>query len=131
MGVEAGDAKWFSGIRSDVFDRILNARSKGGHFVSVVDFTRRTGLGRAAVMALTEADAFWVGESGSQGGTLASAWAGKAADSSAVCFSGVDSEDDNVSWILPLTPQQEVTEDYRSIGLSLRAHPIFVFTVST
>ena len=39
-------------------------------------------------------------------------------------FAGVDDEDDDTVFLPSLTPQEQVTEDYRAVGLSLRAHPI-------
>jgi error-prone DNA polymerase len=112
-----------SGIRSDVVEDIVKARRNGGDFSSVVDFTRRTGLGRATVTALTEADAF-----GSVNQDRREAlWQALGLEVQPIhqpLFSGLDDEDDEVSYLPSLTPQQQVTEDYRSVGLSLRAHPI-------
>ncbi len=111
-----------SGVRSDVIDVILAAREKGD-FTSVVDFTRRTQLGRATIATLTQADAF-----GSMKQDRREAlWQALGQEKQPVSqplFAGVDDEDDDTFYLPSLTPQQQVTEDYRSIGLSLRAHPI-------
>ena len=111
-----------SGVRGDVVDSILEAR-ESGDFTSVVDFTRRTGLGRATIATLTQADAF-----GSVNQDRREAlWQALGQEKQPVSqplFAGVDDEDDDTFYLPSLTPQQQVTEDYRSVGLSLRAHPI-------
>ncbi|QEG23789.1 error-prone DNA polymerase [Mariniblastus fucicola] len=111
-----------SGVRGDVVDSILTARETGD-FTSVVDFTRRTKLGRATIATLTQADAF-----GSVNQDRREAlWQALGQEKQPVdqpLFSGVDDEDDDAFYLPSLTPQQQVTEDYRSVGLSLRAHPI-------
>ena len=111
-----------SGVRSDVVDEILSAR-ESGDFTSVVDFTRRTKLGRATIATLTQADAF-----GSVNQDRREAlWQALGQEKQPVhqpLFAGVDDEDDDTFFLPSLSPQQQVTEDYRSVGLSLRAHPI-------
>ena len=111
-----------SGVRGDVVETILVARETGD-FTSVVDFTRRTRLGRATIATLTQADAF-----GSVNQDRREAlWQALGQEKKPVdqpLFSGVDDEDDDTFYLPSLTPQQQVTEDYRSIGLSLRAHPV-------
>jgi error-prone DNA polymerase len=112
-----------SGIHGDSAEAILIARTNGGDFSSVVDFTRRTGLGRATIATLTQADAF-----GSVNQDRREAlWQALGQEKQPVhqpLFAGVDDKDDETSYLPSLTPQQQVTEDYRAIGLSLRAHPI-------
>ena len=111
-----------SGVRDDVVQTILQAR-ESGDFTSVVDFTRRTKLGRATVAMLTQADAF-----GSVNQDRREAlWQAIGQEKQPVhqpLFSGVDDEDDDTFFLPALSAQQQVTEDYRSVGLSLRAHPI-------
>lgn len=111
-----------SGIRADVAETILSAR-ESGDFTSVVDFTRKTKLGRATITTLTQADAF-----GSVNQDRREAlWQALGQEKQSVdqpLFMGVDDEDDDTFFLPSLTPQQQVTEDYRSVGLSLRAHPI-------
>ena len=111
-----------SGVRSDVVEAILSAR-ESGDFTSVVDFTRRTKLGRATIATLTQADAF-----GSVNQDRREAlWQALGQEKQPVhqpLFAGVDDEDDDTFFLPSLSLQQQVTEDYRSVGLSLRAHPI-------
>lgn len=111
-----------SGVRSNVVEAILSARETGD-FTSVVDFTRRTKLGRATIATLTQADAF-----GSVDQDRREAlWQALGQEKQPVeqpLFAGVDDEDDDTVFLPSLTPQEQVTEDYRAVGLSLRAHPI-------
>ena len=39
-------------------------------------------------------------------------------------FGSLAADDDDTSYLPGLTVQQQVTEDYRTLGLSLRAHPV-------
>ena len=39
-------------------------------------------------------------------------------------FDGLDAGDDEISSLPQLTPEQQVVEDYRTVGLSLKAHPL-------
>ncbi len=111
-----------SGVRADVIEVILAARETGD-FTSVVDFTRRTQLGRATIATLTQADAFG-SVSQDRREALWQALGQEKQPVSQPLFAGVDDEDDDTFFLPSLTPQQQVTEDYRSVGLSLRAHPV-------
>lgn len=111
-----------SGVRADVIEVILAARETG-NFTSVVDFTRRTQLGRATIATLTQADAFG-SVSQDRREALWQALGQEKQPVSQPLFAGVDDEDDDTFFLPALTPQQQVTEDYRSVGLSLRAHPV-------
>ncbi len=147
--------------------RVIEGVRAAGPFSSIDDFARRTGLGRAVVKRLAEADAF-----GSVGaGRRQALWqalgqekkrramplfeilplplgegARAARPGEGVCGSGkhkVNAEqstagqassgtqaeepgqDDRAMWALPaMEPYEEVVADYRTAGLSLRAHPI-------
>ena len=112
-----------SGIRGEVADAILAARRTAGDFSSVVEFTRRTNLGRDTVTQLTQADAF----SSVNQDRREALWQALGQEKQPLeqpLFAGVDDEDDSTFYLPTLTAQQQVTEDYRSIGLSLRAHPV-------
>jgi error-prone DNA polymerase len=115
--------RMIAGLRADVAEVIVESRKSGGDFSSVVDFTRRTGLGRATISSLTQADAF-----GSVNQDRREAlWQALGQEKQPVhqpLFSGLDDADDDAFYLPKLTPQQQVTEDYRTVGLSLRAHPI-------
>ena len=111
-----------SGVGGDVADAILAARESGGDFISVVDLTRRANLGRATVSTLTQADAFG---SVNQGRREA-LWQALGQEKKPLhqpLFAN-DDGDDETFYLPAITPQQQVTEDYRSVGLSLRAHPV-------
>jgi len=111
-----------SGLRLDVAERILESR-RSADFTSVVDFTRQTGLGQAAIATLSKADAFGsVNQDRRQ--ALWQALAQEKKPQHQPLFSGLDDEDDDAAYLPELTAQQQVTEDYRTVGLSLRAHPV-------
>jgi error-prone DNA polymerase len=120
----------------------IEAARRDGPFVSFDDFARRTGLGQAAARRLAEADAF-----GSLGGGRRQAlWHAlgqekrprtmplfnplqKKGDRSLAtdCFGGTSRSGAKMdqSPALPEMPlYEEVVADYRTAGLSLRAHPI-------
>ncbi len=92
-------------------------------FLSIEDFTVRTGLSRAVVMRLSEADAF---------GSLAvdrrtalwNALAQEKSPRSLPLFEAADPRDDSCGSLPPLSEFEEVIADYRTVGLSLRAHPL-------
>jgi error-prone DNA polymerase len=124
------------GLRRDAGEAIERAR-EDGPFVSIDDFARRTGLGQAVIKRLAEADAF-----GSLGANRRQA-----------LWESLGQERNHVSQPLfaplplppplpplhllplppgegrgeslpPMPPYEEVVADYRSVGLSLKAHPI-------
>ena len=107
-GLSPGHAETIAAARAD------------GPFRSLDDFARRTGLGQAVIVRLTKADAF-----GSLGldrrQALWDALPPPASDQPLLA----DLEPEEPEAALPaLTAAEEVLADYRSAGLSLRAHPI-------
>lgn len=114
--------RMISGFREDAGRAIEEAR-ENGPFVSMVDFANRTGLGKATITRLSQADAF---------GSLnqdrrASMWQALAQTQSPEeqpLFDCLDPEDSESVTLPTLSPQEEVADDYQSIGLSLRAHPM-------
>ena len=110
------------GLREPDAERIIAARANG-LFKSVADFTRRTKLTQFAVQQLSDADAF---DSIDQDRREA-LWQALGQEKTPLdqpLFGGLEVDDDE-TWALPkLTPQEHVIEDYSSVGLSLRAHPI-------
>jgi error-prone DNA polymerase len=136
--------RMLNGLRKDAGEAIERAR-RAGPFVSIDDFARRTGLGQAVIKRLAEADAF-----GSLGtGRRQSLWHAlgqekkrrdmplftptvskdRSPQRQQVTKPLLGRRDDRTSNELPaaLPPMQlyeEVVADYRTAGLSLRAHPI-------
>ncbi len=103
--------------------RAIEQAREAGPFASWDDFARRTRLSRAVMSRLAGADAF-----GSlrlnRRGALWQALAEEASARPLPLFAALD-EDDPLPAALPqLEMQQEVVADYRSAGLSLRAHPV-------
>jgi error-prone DNA polymerase len=98
-------------------------------FGSVGEVWRRTGVPRAAIERLAEADAFHaLGEDRRQG-----LWKVKGLGEAPLpLFAAADSREDLFSpeglepgvTLRPMTDGREVVEDYRSLQLSLRAHPL-------
>ena len=105
------------GIPSSAAQTISLAR-KSGPFLSVEDFDRRTKLDRKTILGLARADAFasleldrraalWEALPRREGGSLLHASHEEIVDSP----------------LAPMPPVEEVTADYRTTGLSLKAHP--------
>ena len=120
-----------NGIGESVGKTIERAR-ESGPFLSVDDFTRRTGLGRAIVGRLAEADAFVsVGA-----GRRQALWQALGQEKKQLAMplfdhkviaekSTAEQASSGTHTPLPIMqPYEEVVADYRTAGLSLRAHPI-------
>jgi error-prone DNA polymerase len=141
--------RMLNGIGESVGKTIERVREDGA-FLSVDDFTRRTRLGRAVVKRLAEADAFgsvgagrrqavWqaLGQEKKQRAMplfdqveniAVPSWGGLRNDELANgIHAGQDPGQDGRTMLpsLPvMEPYEEVVADYRTAGLSLRAHPI-------
>ena len=102
----------------------IESAREDGLFVSVDDFTRRTGLSRAVVKTLSDADAF----SSLGQNRRAALWHTLAQDKAprdAPLFANTTDEPDDSALHLPsMDPIDEVFQDYATTGLSLKAHPI-------
>jgi error-prone DNA polymerase len=112
-----------AGIRFEVAEAVLESRQTGGPFTSVADLTRRARLGQAALAGLSRADAFGSLEQDRRE-ALWQALAQEKIPQDQPLFDSLDDSDDDTSFLPELTEQEHVTEDYRQIGLSLRAHPV-------
>lgn len=113
------------GLGAESAERLVAARARGA-FRSVEAVQHRAALSRAQVEALANADAF-----GSLGLSRRRAlWAAKAltAEAALPLFAAAGEEEslfDEPEPHLPPAPQGEaVIEDYRSLGLSLKDHPM-------
>ncbi len=107
---------------------IVGARGEGA-FESVEDVWRRSGVQRAAIEKLADADAYHAFGADRRQGLWKVKGLGEAplplfaaADRAALGFSAEGVEPDVM--LRPLSDGREVVEDYRALQLSLRAHPL-------
>jgi error-prone DNA polymerase len=112
------------GLRRDEAEALVRARRKGGDFADAADLRRRTGLAAATLDRLAAADAFR-----SLGlDRRAALWAVKARDE--VLLPLFARLPDGARRAEPPAPLPEmvlgehVVEDYASLGLSLKSHPL-------
>ncbi|HEX3600022.1 MAG TPA: OB-fold nucleic acid binding domain-containing protein, partial [Lacipirellulaceae bacterium] len=115
--------RMLNGLGEAVGKAIERAR-EAGPFTSIEDFARRTGLGQAKVKRLAEADAF-----GSIGaGRRQALWQALGQEKkrrAMPLFERLETSATPSPATLPsMQPYEEVVADYRTAGLSLRAHPI-------
>ncbi|MCL4139610.1 UNVERIFIED_CONTAM: hypothetical protein GTU68_039607, partial [Idotea baltica] len=114
--------RMISGLRRDVAEIIEQARATGP-FTTVSEFTRRTGFGQAVLTQLSNADAF-----GSLQQTRREAlWQSLGQEKKPKAqplFASLELQDDQTGLLPELALSDEVTQDYRTVGLSLRAHPL-------
>ena len=99
---------------------IVAARQQQGPFVSLADFARRTGLGRALIVRLSEADVF----ASLQRDRRRALWEALSQTRTAEhlpLFAALPPDDEPPAALPTLSPQEEVLADYRTAGLSLKA----------
>ena len=108
------------GLNSTHADTVI-ARRSSVPYRSVEEVHRRSGVPRAALEKLAEADAFQ-----SLGLSRRDAlWAIRGlSDTWLPLFDGLDADVDPPVALTPMTAGRQVVEDYRSTGLSLRRHPV-------
>ena len=114
--------RMISGLPIAHAESILEARRKG-LFSSIADLTRRARLGQKVITQLSAADAF---HSMNQDRRTA-LWQALAQEQKPMhqpLFDTLDCDDDEISTLPPLSDEQQVLEDYRTVGLSLKAHPL-------
>ena len=129
--------RMINGLRADAGAAIERARGEGP-FSSIENFARRTGLSQAVIKRLAEADAF--GSVGS--GRREALWQALGQERRPrkmplfgekgvrpLCsgLEGLVPHDEKrglTPFLPPMPAYEEVVADYRSAGLSLRAHPI-------
>jgi error-prone DNA polymerase len=128
--------------------RAIEQARAAGPFTSIDDFARRTGLGQATVKRLAEADAF----NSIGAGRRESLWQALAQEKKRRAMPLFEAHIADPSWVgrmnyrndkpseiidaecrpsqngpailPPMQPYEQVIADYRTTGLSLRAHPI-------
>jgi error-prone DNA polymerase len=111
-----------SGLPMAVGERIVEAR-RNGPFVSLADFGRRTGLGQAMIERLSKADAL-ASLKQDRRVALWQALGQERKPQQQPLFGAGDIDDDEDALLPVLAPQEEVFADYRTVGLSLKAHPV-------
>ncbi|MEZ6108927.1 MAG: error-prone DNA polymerase [Pirellulaceae bacterium] len=114
------DCGWCKGFRSVA--EIIAAARREGPFRSLSEFTRRTGLGRAVLARLADADVFRSLDDDRRQ-ALWEALAQEKQRADQPLLAGMDLEESEVT-LPPMSDQHQVHEDYRTTGLSLRSHPI-------
>ena len=110
------------GLGEEVARRVVAARGNG--YREVADVLRRAGLGERAMAALAAADAFGSLDLGRREGW----WAverlkGPPLPLFAAAGEPASGPDPPVA-LPPAAPGEEIAADYRSVGLSLRGHPV-------
>ena len=106
------------GLADETALRIVEERNKG-RYLDIRDLVQRTHLDSKAVKALTDADAF----RSITGNRLQSRWSAAATRMADLPLAPSAAEVVPAS-LTPFTLGQEVIADFRSTGLTLRAHPL-------
>lgn len=106
------------GLSAAAAERIVTER-KSSRYVDIRDVVQRADLDQKAVKALTDADAF----RSLTGSRLQSRWQATATRIADLPLAPSIAETSSVA-LKPLSLGQEVIADFRSIGLTLRAHPL-------
>jgi error-prone DNA polymerase len=118
------------GLQKSDGEAIVVARRMGDTFDSVADCARRAGLSIGALERLARADAFaGLGLSRRQALWAVRALAPEQKSAALPLFDGqgigvLSDEDEAVDILPPLSPGMEVLEDYASLRLSLKNHPL-------
>ena len=111
-----------NGLSQSVVEAIVNARRQGP-FHSLSEFTRRTGLGRSAIARLADADAFRSLENDRRN-ALWEALAQEKKKADQPLFQDMEAAEVAAACLPDMPAEQEVFEDYRTTGLSLKGHPL-------
>ncbi len=111
-----------SGLRRGSADRIEIARVQG-QYRSPEDLRCRASLDRQTLSMLAEADAF-ASLNTSRRQALWYALGQEKSTAERPLFAELDDEESTIESLPLATPESEVFEDYRSLGLSLKNHPL-------
>ena len=117
-----------SGLRTETAATIEEAR-KTGRFTSISEFTQRTRLSQTTIARLSQADTFG-SLNQSRRAALWQALAQEKKPKAQPLFAALEVEDNDTRALPELAAQDQVTEDYRTVGLSLRAHPLSFYRES-
>ena len=110
------------GLPQATADLITHCRQEGS-FQSMDDFLRRTRLSQAQVELLAEADAL-ASLSPGRREALWSALAAAKKPRQKTLFDDLEPPEEPLAILPTMPPEEEVYEDYRTTGLSLRSHPM-------
>jgi len=112
------------GLAKDAAERIVAERNHGGLFTSVTELVRRTKVRSAVVAKLADADAFQT----IAGDRRAAIWQSLAQETKPTdqpLFGALADEEEPIpDGLKSMSMQEEVEADYRTVGMSLKAHPI-------
>lgn len=115
--------RFVSGLSESQARAIEAARSLGGPFGGWDDFARRTRLTRAVMTRLAEADAF-ASLALDRRDALWQALAEEKKPRAMPLFDSLEAEDEPAVPLPALRLEEQVLADYRTAGLSLKAHPL-------
>jgi error-prone DNA polymerase len=119
MAVRLGLSR-VSGLSEDEGRRIVETRAQA-HFASVEDLARRAELDAHALQCLAESDAL-IALAGDRREAI---WAVGGVDTRATALlKGTRTAERDAPALAPLTLADAVLADYRSLGLSLKSHPL-------
>jgi error-prone DNA polymerase len=111
-----------SGLRETTAEVIAQARCESP-FRSLEDFARRTRLSQSVIVHLAQADAFSSLKRGRRS-ALWEALSQKQEDAKRPLLAAIEPEEEAYVTLPEMLPQEEVFADYRTCGLSLKAHPL-------
>ncbi len=111
-----------TGLRLSTGEKIQQAR-QDGPFTSLAEFAQRTGLGQAPIERLSNADAL-ASLKQDRRVALWQALGQEKKPQHQPLFGDLSADDDQDALLPALAQHEEVFADYRTVGLSLRAHPI-------
>lgn len=104
-------------LSKDAAERIVNARSDSS-FIDVIDLKRRASLTRDELKSLAAADALQT----LSGHRREAFWEAIGAEDDTPAFTAQN--DKKQATLFPSSEGQEIVEDYYSVGLTLRRHPV-------
>lgn len=111
------------GLSQVAAETLVLAREKGAPFLSLTEFATRTQLAPAVIAKLSEADAF-ASLGRDRRAMLWESLAQHKQDHARPLFGLLDQADEDAVALPTLKPHQQVLADYRTTGMSLKAHPL-------
>jgi error-prone DNA polymerase len=109
-----------SGLSSQAGERVVASRAQGGAFINVEDLARRAALNAHDLKALAQADAL----QGLSGHRHQAAWAVAGIDTRPTAMLRATRVHEAPAELLAPAEAEETLADYRSLGLTLKRHPV-------